>query len=66
MAPKKYEQAIEELQGIVRDLQQNAINMDQLPERLKRADELIRFCRERLRQVESQIEGLFEDQPQSL
>lgn len=66
MAPKKYEQAIEELQGIVRDLQQNAINMDQLPERLKRADELIRFCRERLRQVEAQIEGLFEDQPQSL
>ena len=57
-----YDHAIEELQTIVRDLQANAIGMDALPERLLRADELIRFCRERLRDAESRIEGLFEEE----
>jgi exodeoxyribonuclease VII small subunit len=61
---QSYDHAIEELQTIVRDLQANAIGMDALPERLLRADELIRFCRERLRDAESRIEGLFEEESQ--
>ena len=61
---QSYDHAIEELQAIVRDLQANAIGMDALPERLLRADELIRFCRERLRDAESRIEGLFEEESQ--
>jgi exodeoxyribonuclease VII small subunit len=61
---QSYDNAIEELQTIVRDLQANAIGMDALPERLARADALIRFCRERLRHAESSIEGLFEEESQ--
>ena len=61
---QSYDHAIEELQTIVRDLQANAIGMDALPERLLRADELIRFCRERLRDAESRIEALFEEESQ--
>ncbi len=55
------ESAMEELQTIVQALQDNAIGMDDLPEKLRRAAELIRYCRERLRNAESQIQGLFQD-----
>ncbi len=56
-----YESAMEELQAIVQALQDNSIGMDELPEKLRRAAELIRYCRERLRNAESQIQGLFQD-----
>ncbi|MFZ4560917.1 MAG: exodeoxyribonuclease VII small subunit [Saprospiraceae bacterium] len=61
---QSYDNAIEELQNIVRELQANTIGMDALPERLARADALIRFCRERLRDTEASIEGLFEEESQ--
>lgn len=61
MKKMSYESAMEELQAIVQALQENAIGMDELPEKLRRAAELIHYCRERLRNAESQIQGLFQD-----
>ena len=58
--PTNYEQAMEELKSIVAELQQEAISVDDLADKARRAAELIRFCREKLRSVETDLKGLFE------
>jgi exodeoxyribonuclease VII small subunit len=50
-----YESAAAELQQIVRDLQSEAVGIDELAAKIARANELIRFCRERLRMTEEEI-----------
>lgn len=56
-----YESALEELQRITQNLQEGKIGIDELATQLQRAAELIRFCREKLRSVEKDIAGLFEE-----
>ena len=53
-----YESALKELQQIVSELQEEAIGMDVLAAKVKRAGVLIQFCREKLRDTEKEIEGL--------
>jgi exodeoxyribonuclease VII small subunit len=55
-----YESALKELQGIVTQLQEEAVSMDDLSEKVSRAAELLNFCREKLRETEEKVEGLFE------
>lgn len=58
-APFSYESALQELQNIVQQLQEGNISMDELAERARRAAELIRLCRERLRDLETEVDSLF-------
>ena len=51
----KYEAAIKELQTIVNQLESQEVNMDNLLEKVKRAKELLDFCKQKLRSVESEI-----------
>lgn len=55
-----YESALQELQSIVSDLQDSAVGMDDLSEKVSRAAELLKFCREKLRETEAKVGGLFE------
>ncbi|MCR9099634.1 MAG: exodeoxyribonuclease VII small subunit [bacterium] len=55
-----YEEAIQELQETVAQLQEDEVNMDELSAKVKRAAELIAYCREKLRATEAEIGGLFE------
>lgn len=55
-----YESALQELQGIVTQLQEEAVGMDDLSEKVSRAAELLAFCREKLRETERKVEDLFE------
>lgn len=50
-----YDAAQAELQQIVTELQSDTISMDELAAKIERARELIRFCRERLREVEKRL-----------
>lgn len=50
-----YEAAYAELQQIVRDLQDERVGIDELADKIARAGELIRFCRERLRTAEDAV-----------
>ena len=61
MAKKQlsYESAMAELQQIVQQLQEQAVNMDELSEKVKRSAELLAFCREKLRKTESETQALF-------
>ena len=57
-AAPDYASAYAELQQIVRDLQDETTGIDELTARIARAAELIRFCREKLRTVETEIERM--------
>jgi exodeoxyribonuclease VII small subunit len=46
-----YESAYTELQQIVDALQNDAISIDDLSEKVKRASELVAFCQDKLRTV---------------
>jgi exodeoxyribonuclease VII small subunit len=61
MKKLKYEDAFQELQSIVRQLEEESIGIDELSGKVQRAAELIRLCREKLRQTGEEIDGLFED-----
>ncbi len=56
-----YEQALAELQDIVRQLEEGTTSMDELTDRLARAEKLIRQCQTHLRQVEEQVNRFLED-----
>lgn len=55
-----YESAQEELQQIVRDLQAETVQIDELSGKIARAHTLIRFCRERLHAIETEVTKLGE------
>lgn len=57
-----YQIAMQELQSIVNQLQEEAVGIDQLTEKVKRASELIRFCREKLRSIEQEVEEMLKDE----
>jgi exodeoxyribonuclease VII small subunit len=48
-----YDAAMEELQNIVQALQEEKISIDQLAEKVQRAQQLVVQCREQLRSIES-------------
>jgi exodeoxyribonuclease VII small subunit len=50
-----YEAAFAELEGIMRDLQEDKITVDELASKVKRAAELIAFCNEMLRSTEEEV-----------
>lgn len=60
MKKMTYEKAVAELQAIVTDLQAEAISIDQLSDKARRAAELISFCKDKLRDTEKVIDTLFE------
>ena len=53
-----YAAAYAELQQIVSEIQDEATSLDDLTAKIARATELIRFCRERLRQTEEEVAKL--------
>lgn len=56
---KSYEAAMEELQEIVAALQEETVDMDNLSMNVKRAADLIQYCKTKLRSTSEEIEGLF-------
>lgn len=56
-----YEKALIELQQIVAALESGAITIDELAEKTARAATLLQFCREKLRQTETQVNNLFSE-----
>lgn len=50
-----YEAAMQELQTLVGQLQNEQIGVDDLAEKVRRASELIKLCREKLRQTEMDV-----------
>lgn len=57
MAKKKltYTSALEELQNIINEIQEETVSLDDLSEKVKRASELIQFCKNKLRLTEEEL-----------
>ena len=54
-----YESALKELQEVLEDLRNEMVSVDDLTEKVKRAKELIDFCKNKLRNVGEDLDGLF-------
>ncbi|MFM7595317.1 MAG: exodeoxyribonuclease VII small subunit [Flavobacteriales bacterium] len=55
MTPESYSLAFEELQRIVSEMEQGDIGIDELAVNVKRASELILFCRNKLKTTEMDV-----------
>jgi len=54
----KYEAAYAELQAIVRKMENDELDIDQMAELLKRAQELIRLCKDKLTKTDEEIKKI--------
>lgn len=54
----KYEAAIAELQSIVHKMENDELDIDQLSEQLKRAQELIKLCKDKLTKTDEEIKKI--------
>ena len=57
-APASYEQALAELDQLVRQMEGGQLPLDQLLNGYRRGAELLTFCRQRLQAVEDQVKLL--------
>ena len=58
----KYEQAIAELERIVKQMEEGQSDIDTLSEQLKRAKELIGLCKEKLTKTDEEIKKILSDE----
>ncbi|TXD31662.1 exodeoxyribonuclease VII small subunit [Lujinxingia vulgaris] len=56
-----YGEAMEELNRILAAIEGDAVDLDELGERVARAAELIRMCREKIDQTEFQVRTIIEE-----
>jgi exodeoxyribonuclease VII small subunit len=54
----KYEAAYAELQAIVHKMENDELDIDQMSEQLKRAQELIKFCKDKLTRTDEEIKKI--------
>jgi exodeoxyribonuclease VII small subunit len=57
----KYEAAFAELQTIVRRMENDELDIDQMSEQLKRAQDLIKLCKEKLTKAEEDIQKILSE-----
>lgn len=57
----KYTDAFEELQQIVKEIEDGSISVDQLSEKVKRAAELIKVCKKKLTTTEEDVNKILKE-----
>lgn len=55
MEPENYSAAYEELQNIINEMEQGNIGIDELSVKVKRAAELINYCKKKLKNTEMDV-----------
>jgi exodeoxyribonuclease VII small subunit len=56
-----YTEAFEELQSIVREIEQGEISVDILSEKVKRAAQLIKICKDKLKTTEEDVSRILQE-----
>lgn len=56
----KYEEAIKNLESIVSMMESGKLDLDQLEEKLKEAQKLIKLCRDKLTKTDEEISKLLQ------
>jgi len=57
-----YDKAFAELNQILDDIQSEDVSIDQIAIKSKRANELLKYCRDKLRTIESQVAENFDEE----
>ena len=57
-----YEKAVGELEEIVRKMENDQLDMDSLTQQLRRAQMLIRFCKDKLTKTDEEIKKILEEE----
>lgn len=65
MKKETYSQAIGRLETIVRQIDNNEIEIDVLSEKIKEANEIIEFCSAKLTQADAEVEKIWKERQQS-
>lgn len=55
-----YTSAMQELESIIKDLQEDLVSLDDLTAKAARAAFLVQWCRNSLRQTDEQLQQIFE------
>jgi exodeoxyribonuclease VII small subunit len=55
-AQPSYEQALNELRKIAEAIENESVSIDELADKVKRASELVEYCREKLRNTEAELD----------
>ncbi|GHV63672.1 exodeoxyribonuclease 7 small subunit [Bacteroidia bacterium] len=53
-----YKAAMDEMEGIVKRMEDNKLDVDELGQKVKRVSELIAFCKSKLRDTEEEVEKI--------
>lgn len=54
----KYEEAIKELEKIVNQIESDEMDIDNISENIKKAQEIIKICKEKLTKAEDDIKAI--------
>ncbi|MDR0746210.1 MAG: exodeoxyribonuclease VII small subunit [Mediterranea sp.] len=65
MKKETYSQAMERLEKIVGQIDNNELEIDALSEKIKEANEIIAFCSAKLTKVDAEVEKLLKEKQQS-
>lgn len=57
----KYEEAVKELETIVRRMEANELDIDTLSTELKRAQELLRLCKDKLTKADEEVKKVLKN-----
>lgn len=57
----KYEESFDELQQIVADLEDGEVSVDELSAKIKRASELIQWCKKKLTSTEEDVSKILKE-----
>ncbi|MBZ9627626.1 exodeoxyribonuclease VII small subunit [Psychroflexus sp. CAK57W] len=58
---ESYESALQELKTIVSDIENDSVSVDELTLKVKRASELIKFCKTILTKTETDVNSALDD-----
>ena len=58
----KYEEAIKQLEDIVRKMENDEYDIDQLGEQMKKARELIKMCKDKLTKTDEEVQRMLKDE----
>ncbi|MGQ1891029.1 exodeoxyribonuclease VII small subunit [Thermophagus sp. OGC60D27] len=64
MAPKKkitYSEAIAEIEEILQQMENEELEVDELSGKVKRVSELVRYCRNKLKNTEEEVEKVLKE-----
>lgn len=58
----KYEDAVKQLETLVEQLENDELDIDQMTKQLKKAQQLIKMCKDRLTKTDAEIQKILADE----